>query len=160
MSDRGDFQNMMAQIDRVTFALAHRHRGLKRSAADVMVFTQDGIELWKGRKEVEKWAFSEIDQIRYAHFRRGGKGMLSMLAGNLFGNREAVFQIRGAEKMVEVALELDAEYRSGEIRKLFRSMYLLGIPLFEYNQAGLELFLLETIGAEDRSEKIAQLINE
>lgn len=127
--------------------------------ADVLVFKQGDLELYKGRKRVRHFPYDDLEQVKYTHFRRSRYGMLSMLGGNLFGSREAIFRFRLEGEWLEVALELDAEYRGGEIRRLLEYLYRKGVPLFEYDQAGLELFLLEPLGRDQRSDKVAELIN-
>ena len=85
--------------------------------------------------------------------------MLGMLGGNLFVRREARLDIRAKGENIELHLELDAEYRSNEIRSLLHDLYLAGVPLYEFNTAGLGLFLLEPLRDQKRDDKIEELLN-
>ena len=148
---------MEGSLARMVFALSARNRFAKSVKADVVIFSEEGIELKKGSKIERKILWLEIEQIRYTHFRKGG-GMINLLGGNLFGRREAKFTIRSEGEVIELDLELDAEYRSQEIRTVLAHMYLKGVALYEYNTSGLPLFLLNQLGDQTREERIDEWV--
>lgn len=148
---------MNSSNDRIAFALANRNRGLRRSGADVLIFIEERIELWKGGIIAKKIPFAEVERIRYTHFRKWGGGMMAMLGGNLFGQREATFVIRANEENLEMALEIDAEYRTRELIQVFKKLYINKINLYETNSAGVDLFLLRPLGSQNREEEIKKL---
>ena len=150
---------MPKNIRKIAFALANRTRGLQRVTVNVVVFGEVGIHLKKGTELVREIEWESVERIRYTHFRKMGGGMLSMLGGNLFARREARLDIRGNEENIQLHLELDAEYRTNEIREWLRDLYQAKVPLYEFNTAGLGLFLLEPLGDQKREDKIEELLN-
>ena len=159
LSARGNFLRMPKNIRKIAFALANRTRGLQRVTVNVVVFGEVGIHLKKGTELVREIEWESVERIRYTHFRKMGGGMLSMLGGNLFARREARLDIRGNEENIQLHLELDAEYRTNEIREWLRDLYQAKVPLYEFNTAGLGLFLLEPLGDQKREDKIEELLN-
>lgn len=148
---------MVISLTPTAFALAAKNRGLRRSFADVILFNPNGIALRKGGEEVRKWAWEEVRVLRYRNFKRQATGMLMALGGGMLGGREASFTIAGPEDKLEVALEIDAQYRGGELRSLFKALYLAGAPLKETTSDGLGAFLLAPLRGRSLEECLAGL---
>lgn len=148
---------MVISLTPHAFALAGRNRGLARSMADVLLFLPEGIELRKGQNSVLKWTWDEIRALRYTHFRQQAGGLLGLLGGGLVGRREASFLIAGPEEKVEVFLEIDSHFRQGELRALFKVLYLGDVDLQEFTANGSKAFLLRPLEGKPLAEEVESL---
>lgn len=139
------------------FALAKPPRSGFRRTHSLVSFLGSGLVLWKGDEKDVELPWNKVEKISYRHFKRSLSGMVQVFSGSLFGRREAVFQVQTEEGMYEFFLELDAEYRSAELKALFSALYLGGIPLFESLDDGLSAFLLQPSRPTERVGKIEGL---
>lgn len=138
-------------ITTVSFALARYGRRLRRQQADLIRFSDEGLALMKGGKALQSFVWEEVDKLGFIGSQQVAPRMFQLFGGSLFQQREGRFILLAGDFEAEYLLEMDAEFRKGEMLKLFKELYAKGIPLEERSALGGRLYLGKTPNSQSEN---------
>lgn len=140
------------------FALARFISYFDQQKEDLLELDANGICLYKRDKVTRRFAWEDLEKVEYLHPVGSPTNMLRMFSGNLLGRRETKLILYPKNgKPHFFTLELDVEYRRGEMQQLLKEMYRAGVNLEEFTSGGIRTFLMEKIGENRVLEEIEAL---